>query len=241
VKHLVIIDCETGGLDPKADPLIEVAAVIWNVEHRAIVESRSWLVESTTNEAEAINRIPVGLLSFKRPRPRDKVVEMVLGWAQYGEAIAGHNVGFDLGFLPELRVLPAIDTKDDLEWPGVKLGASLNETSLGVLGYAVYGHRALADCLTLAHCLERVARTMDAADMNGTDEGRFDLWLAEGLNRAMSPRATYVVADTGYDPKRNELAKAAGFRWVPETKQWRRTMRTNEVAALPFRVQEVSP
>ena len=231
LQHLVIIDCETGGLDPKADPLIEVGAVIWNVQHRAIVESRSWLVESTSNNAEEINRIPVGLLTFKRPRPRAKVVEMALGWAQYGEAIAGHNVGFDLGFLPEFCVLPAIDTQTDLKWPSVKEGASLNETSLGVMGYAVRGHRALADCLTIAHCLERVARTMG---------GLFDGWLADGLERATAPRATYVVADAGFDPKRNELAKANGFRWVPESKQWRRTMPVREVEALPFRVVEVS-
>lgn len=232
MKHLTIIDCETGGLDPTTDPLIEVAAVIWNVEHRAIVECRSWLIESTTNNAIDINRIPVGLLTFKRPRPRDKVVEMVLGWAQYGEAIAGHNIGFDLSFMPELRVLPAIDTKTDLEWPDVKPGASLTDTSLGVLGYHVYGHRALADCLTLAHCLERVSCDMGAG---------FDAWLSAGLQRALEPRATYVVADTGYDPARNELAKAAGFRWVPESKQWRRVLRVSEVAGLPFPVREVSP
>ena len=239
MKTIAIFDCETGGLSP-TDPLLEVAVCRWSVEHRAILDARSWLIFASTNDAEAVNGMPAALC--RQGEHREIEITSIIDWCEDADAIAAHNAPFDLGFLPELAALPCIDTCEDLEWPGVKLGASLSDTALGVLGHATRGHRAIHDVLTLARCFERVAEQLDERDFGGNDDGRsprmrFDAWLA----LALRPKAVYEVADRRFDPARNEQARKAGFRWDAAAKSWRRKLAVEDAAALPFKVVEVQP
>jgi DNA polymerase III epsilon subunit-like protein len=50
--NALILDVETTGLDPAKDRLIEVGAVLWNVEHRAIVEVYSGLMRADGSELD---------------------------------------------------------------------------------------------------------------------------------------------------------------------------------------------
>ena len=81
-------------------------------------------------------------------------------------------------------------------------------------------HRALTDCIYLAQVLER--------------DPLLEQHLAEGLQ----PRQR-VAADLPYS--RREEARAAGFRWVAEAKQWQRRCSAEQVAALPFPVIPLEP
>ena len=60
-----------------------------------------------------------------------------------------------------------------------------------------------------------------------------ELHLAEGLE----PRRL-VVARVSYDQR--EQAKAAGFRWDPATKEWRRRCSQSEIEGLPFPVRQAA-
>ena len=229
--NILILDTETGGLDPKSDPLVELGFVLWNVEARALVKARSLLIVSKTNEAESINRIPCPLL-MSHGEMRESAIADAKRLADAADVLAAHNADFDRGFLPELADRTWLDTKSDCEWPGVTLGASLNETSLALLGYAVRGHRALADCLTLARCFEKTAALLEYVE----GHAGFDKWLA----RALRPRALFEVADKRFDEARNAKAKELGFRWQPETKSWRKRLALDDAKKLPFEVRRVA-
>ncbi len=77
-----------------------------------------------------------------------------------------------------------------------------------------------------------MARLFTRARELGAD---LEAMIAKGLR----PRALFEVADRGFDANRNEHAKAAGFRWVPERKSWERTMAIEDAAGLPFRTRQI--
>ena len=63
-KTIAILDTETTDVDPSKDTCFEVACVLWSVEHRAVIEARSWLLENAkleANPAIAINGIALAL------------------------------------------------------------------------------------------------------------------------------------------------------------------------------------
>ena len=194
---------------------------------RAVIYARSWLLHAESNAAQSVNGISPPLMAA-HGITRVRAVEAVRDSldAAHVEVIAAHRAEFDRSFLPELADRPWLCTKFDVEWPGVPLGASLNETSLALLGYATRGHRALADCLTLARCFERAAELTDLDAM---------------LARAMRPKVLVEVADKSFDAERNALAKKYGFAWSPDARAWRRRVAIEDAEQLPFRVIEVTP
>lgn len=44
MKRIAIVDTETTGLDPVTDSVIELAVVLWDVEHRTTIASFAHLV-----------------------------------------------------------------------------------------------------------------------------------------------------------------------------------------------------
>ncbi len=231
IESVVIVDTETTGLDPATATTIELAGVVYSVRFRAVVESFATLICNASNEAEAVNRIPVDALSVARQAGHAwkrlwDLVDMATGPAVF----MAHRAEFDRGFInvqaPALvKRLPWVCSKFDVEWPRSKVGASCVEMALAHGVPVVSAHRALTDCMLIAKTLENV-------QADGHD-------LAALLARAMRPKAKFVVADTGFDEGRNALAKAAGFRW--EKPHWWRSMAVEDTAALPFAVRQVSP
>lgn len=231
--RLLAIDTETSGLGPFANPpqqdsVIEVGAVLWDVEENAVISHWSDLVVHPTNGAADVNHITVELLqrglsvtgAFSRLRELDSRADYLIA----------HNASFDKTFLEAQGCVlqrPWICSKHDIAWPGVAPGSSLIYTAVG-LGVPVTGaHRALTDCLLLARCFERCAEL-------GHD-------VAKMIELALRPKKIYEVADKSYDAARNAIVKAAGFSWHPESKGWRRKMLPETVVELSFAVREVSP
>lgn len=239
MKPVLILDCETTGLDPAKDFVIEVGAILWSVEHRTSIAMYSSLLDSThANAAEAVNGIPAAILP-SAPRPDDVWAE-VRALASEADAFLAHNADFDRSFclphMPNQRAKPWICTCTDIEWPGARRAASTDPhrerpgQSLAALALAhglglSHAHRALTDCMTIARLLERCAEL-------GHD-------IEAMLARGMRPKASFAVADTTYDPKRNELAKQNGFRWDPDRKLWWRRMPIEDAGALPFKVRRL--
>lgn len=225
MRHVLILDTETTGLDPATCAVIEVGCIAYDVAHAVPLESFASLLCADSNAAEAINHIPAGVLR-DAPEPADvwaRVERMMFD----ADAILAHNAAFDRGFVPpEIRNMhPWICTKDDLDWPrATKPGLSLVVLALDHgLGVAT-AHRALADC-------DLISRLLSRAHELGVD-------LAPFLARGLRPKATYQALVSYAD---RDLAKAAGFRWEGETKRWLRRLVVEDAAHIGFPVREVAP
>ncbi len=233
IENVIIVDTETTGLDPATCATIELAGVYYSVRHRCVISSFATLIESASNEAEAINRIPAAaLVSESAPCAQsawNRLGELVDWATASGESIfMAHRAEFDRGFIAAKAHrladrLPWVCSKFDCEWPSSKVGASCVEMALAHGVPVVSAHRALTDCMLIARTLENVQAA-------GHD-------LPAILAKAMRPKATFVIADTTFDAARNELAKAANFRWVKP--HWKRTMAVEDASSLPFEVRQV--
>lgn len=247
MKTIAILDTETTDVDPSKGHLLEVACVLWSVEHRAVIEARSWLLENAkleANPAIAVNGIAPALLvhGYSRWNLEEGLEELT----KYVDAFTAWNADFDRAWIAEhlpkaLGSQPWFDAMD-LEWPRSSESRSLVATALAHGVGVVDAHRALTDCLTVARLFERVAEMKLAEPDDHTDDrnvrSAFDVWLA----RALRPKVHVEVADKGFDEARNTLVKAHGFRWEPApVKAWRRKMFAEDAEKLPFRVVEVTP
>ena len=221
MKTLAIIDTETSGLDPSKDVCVEVAVILYDIEHAAPIESFASLIRAKGNATEAVNRIPVPLLERA---PADQAVwSVVRAMIERADVIVAHRASFDRAFLPaELRELrPFACSKFDIEWPHGKLGDHLVHLALAHGVGVMDAHRALTDCETLVRIFQRVAE-------QGAD-------VPAMLARAMRPKVT-VIAQVRYDDR--EKAKSHGFAWNPEARHWSRSMAREDVGSLPFPVRE---
>lgn len=223
MKNVTILDTETQGLDPAVDQAIEVAAILYSVEHATVLAAYSTLLHAEGNPCEAINRIPAAALRTA-PGRADGPWAPVFDFAGRSDAILAHNADFDRGFVPsELRdAKPWICTQRDIEWPRhAKANPSLVAVALEHdLGVAA-AHRALADC-------DLIARLLTRARELGAD---LDAMLARGLR----PKGDFIAL-VSFEEK--DKAKAAGFTWNPAARQWQRRMAIEDAAALPFRTRQ---
>ena len=221
IHTIGILDTETGGLDPKVDPLVEVAVAVWSVDDGCLVSCWSDLVLGISNAAEPVNRIPVAAL--ERGADRADVLANARAYTGRCNVICAHRAEFDRGFMGDLGK-PWVCTKFECEWPNVKLGASLVETCLALGVGVTHNHRAITDVLLLARCFDALFAREGAAGVRAM------------LDRAMRPRATFEAL-VSYEDR--EQAKAACFQWRPETKRWVRTMAIEDAEKLPFRTARV--
>ncbi len=218
MKRTLIIDVETSGLDLKTDHIVEIAAVVWSVEHRCIESAVSSVVRAESNEAEHINKIPTKLI--QNTRTKLHVLTVIKEMARGIDAVLAHNAQFDRLFLAEDVEFetPWVCTMADLKWPYDFSSHSLVNMALEV-GIPVYRpHRALTDCILIAHMLEALD------DPAAT--------LCDGLRRSELPKFRFK-AEVGYADR--DLAKAAGFGWKDDGvggKIWQRVAREEDIKAL---------
>lgn len=216
--QILILDTETTGLDPKKGACaIEVGAVLFSVEYRQPLQCLSFLLPTDRNEAEHVNRIPAGLT--KEPQPLSAALELFGRMVTSADLAMAHNAPFDrkwfdLDPLPALG-LPWVCSMTEIPW-GPMPGRSLKDLALAH-GLAVTPdhHRALPDALLLAGVLAK----------------RSD--LPELLKKATKPRATFRAV---IPFERKDEAKAAGFQWNPELRQWRKRLADDEIESLSFPV-----
>lgn len=223
MKRILILDTETTGLDPLRDACIEVAAILYDLEHASPIESYASLIRAGSNAAEAVNAIPAALL--EGAPPADDVWPRVEALAKRADAIVAHRAEFDRGFVHRAvrDAAPWVCSKFDLEWPkSTRVGDGLVSLALSHGLGVSSAHRAMTDCDTLARLFTRVHET--------------GVSLPRMLSRALRPKVR-VIAVVSYDDR--DKAKSAGFSWDPAKKEWGRTMFVDDVAALPFKTREV--
>ena len=220
----VILDVETTGTNPDHDRVIEVGAVLFDLDHVSVVHCFSTIVRSDTNEAESVNGIPVGLLRSELAPVGISAWGPIEAMCETADVIAAHNASFDASITPsKIRMrLPWVCTMEDFVWPR-QSSKSLTAICLAHGVGVSHAHRALTDCMLIARLLERVA------EMGGD--------LPAMFARAMRPKVR-VVAMVSF--AENQLAKDAGFRWDPNARHWWRSMPDEDRAALGFQSKVVA-
>lgn len=158
ITNILILDTETTGLVAGKDKLIEVAGVLYNIQHKAILQIYSTLFPCDKNEAQHINNIdPVITQSGYSTELAEKVL---IDMASSAHAIVAHNAIFDMKFVakwsPVLGSMKWICTKNDFDW-GVQLYRKRLEDICIAFGVPYTGaHRALSDCFLMKKCFDKV-------------------------------------------------------------------------------------
>lgn len=226
MKKILIIDTETTGLSPSDGAVVvEVGAILFDVELRDVVAQISFLMPTLVNEAEHVNRISPDL-SGKGIPVMSPMMRAFYAMVHEAEYVVAHNAEFDSQWFGSEGRLPALDlrwicTMDDVRWPKNTKKGRPSVMSLALdYGVPVWSaHRALTDCVYLAEVMRREPQ------------------LRRILVEALEPKKVFK-AELPYE--RRQECKDAGFVWnqiVP--KAWAKKLRATEAEALPFPVREV--
>src|ERR1700721_2232494 len=116
ITHVLILDTETTGIDPKTDECIEVACALYHVPSVSVLSSYASLIHlqhHSENPAEHINGIPTSAL--EHAYSPTYVWKQVTRLASESSAILAHNAEFDKPFCPRWDI-PWICTMGDVEW-----------------------------------------------------------------------------------------------------------------------------
>lgn len=229
VNRCLIVDTETTGLDGKKDHIIEIGAVLYSVENGGtLIEAGTLLPlpDGVKNIAVDINRITDHLIQEMgslRTYFQSTIFPLMIKEA---DIFVAHNAAFDSNFLGIMDPIlwsskPWVCSKSDFTFAKGKPGDSLvNLTLAHGLGVAS-AHRALTDCQNLA----RIFDTYTPAER------------ALLFTNALLPRSKYIAL-TSFNQK--ELAKARGFQWDGDNKQWWKRMTDAEAADITeFNIRKV--
>jgi len=227
MKKILILDTETTGLAPADGAVvIELAAILFDVELRDVVAQCSVLLPSGSNDAQHVNRIKPEL-TRSAPGLMPPMLKAFYAMAHQADYAVAHNADFDRKWFGDGGSLPALElrwicTMDDVKWPRNTKRGRPSVVSLA-LDYEVpvwAAHRALTDCVYLAEVMKREPD------------------LTRLLIEALEPRKVYV-AMLPYEKR--QQCKDAGFVWdqiVP--KAWARKLRPSEAEQLEFPVREAA-
>ncbi len=168
---IAFVDLETTGLDPSRHEILEIGVVLVEARSLEVISERELLVAPA--RIEDADPVALEIAGYSEARWADAMplAEALLAIAPLleGSLLAGHNVGFDWGFLEAGYrqaglALPRVDyhrvDTASLAWPLVASG-ELASLSLDAVA-AYFGlarptpHRALAD----ARCSLEVARRL---------------------------------------------------------------------------------
>jgi DNA polymerase III epsilon subunit-like protein len=187
IENIVIIDTETTGLTVN-DRVIEIAAVLFNIKHKAILQCFSTLLPCETNPVEHINHIKAEATQCRYPFVSGKISkeDIEATWANpmaeasiffeekfgldiilmemsaHADVCVAHNAEFDKRFVATLSCgqsllsKPWICTKKNFTWPVSLTRLRLEDICNAMRVPYVNAHRALADCLLLSQCFERI-------------------------------------------------------------------------------------
>ncbi len=184
---VLVLDTETGGLSPREHSLLTIAGVAWTptAQPRPLF---SLMVREenivTTREAMEINRLDLALIEAEGLTPTEAVDAIRYGLDHYFGpnrepiCLAGHNIGFDVGFLQRLYRLGKADYSQDFSRrtidtatlfaffmasglvPPGKANGDRMFASMGIPIGEEHRHTALGDAWATALSLSRMAQTL---------------------------------------------------------------------------------
>lgn len=211
--HVLVLDTETTGLDLQASELIEVGAILLEVDRDTgcvgrVVGSYGGLEEpqyTIPEESTAIHGITNDMVKGQR-FDDDALAELV----QRADLCIAHNAGFDKPFLLRRFACFASSTwactLKEIPWAREgyaerKLGSLLSD-----YGYFHDAHRAVEDCNALIHVLSKPLKT----SQNMPFQVLFD----------SANQPIYQIAALKAPFEKKDLLKAKGFRWNADDRVW---------------------
>jgi len=219
---LLILDTETSGIDAAEHNLLEIAAILYSVEHQCVLQQISTLIPGSRddNPAQFVNNIPIAAVNDTPSELADYLCRTINYWGEIAEYVVAHNAPFDRKWFKDHPIFaklyeqPWLCTCNEFAWPqqhrpGQKLIDLALAHGIGVSS----AHRALTDCQLIAALFDRME------DLPGM------------VAHAATPKVL-VRADVSFKDK--QLAKDAGFRWDGKGKQWTLRMNPADAEALAF-------
>lgn len=223
---LIGLDLETSGLEPKADRLIEIGAVVYDWDTKMPMQILSELIDPKMENDE-----------FKLPEEITKITgitEEALGkyggfepdvltrfdmMIQFADYFVAHNGNlFDRPFLEEayrrnqmvLAEKPWIDTIQDIRFPDTIKARNLHHLGADHMTLNPFRHRAVFDVLTMFKVLE-------CYDINAV--------IARSQEPTLFVQAVVSFAE-------NQKAKDYSFRWSAGPKMWWKAMKLSDFEAM---------
>ena len=216
---IAFVDCETTGLDPRQDKIIDIGVL--TVEINAETGELLRVLGNWTGLQDPGCPIPENITALTG------ITDAMVAGQRFDErslreALAGtalviaHNAGFDRPFFeaafPWFECLFSWGcSQKQIDWQREGYGSAKLEFIAYKLGFFYEGHRALVDCHALAHAVF-------AAKLASTGESA----LCKILDTFETP--DYVVHATGAPFEAKDLLKERGYRWDAEDKIWRKSL-----------------
>jgi DNA polymerase-3 subunit epsilon len=176
IKNILIIDTETTSLKPSDGKLIEVAAILYNLPTKSILNEVCTLLPAETNPVEHINHISVASLDEAKGVAVGFCMAAIGALMVKADALIAHYVKFDRPWIEAQTIFTEhskdklwICTKEHIDWrkgKGLKLSDIAEHFKISYEG----AHRAMADCHILLKCLQRLPDLQEQLDFY--DKGR---------------------------------------------------------------------
>lgn len=184
---VLVIDTETGGLSPREHSLLTIAGVAWTPTAQPRPLFSLMIREEsivTTPEAMDVNRVDLSLIESEGLTPMEAVdairyaLDHHFGPNREPVCLAGHNIGFDVGFLQRLYRLGKADYWQDFSRrtidtatlfaffmaaglvPPGKANGDRMFASMGIPIGQEHRHTALGDAWATSLSLSRMAQTL---------------------------------------------------------------------------------
>ncbi len=221
--YLLGLDLETTGLDLKNDEIIEIGAVVWDIERKAPVRIWNQLVQCSQKIPPEIQDI-TGISQADVDQfgvPLLEAFSELKKLANNCSYIVAHNGNkFDRVIVerewsknPEMKVsLPWIDTMTDLPFPEEVQSRKLTYLAAEHGFLNPFQHRAVFDVLTMLKVL-----------------AHYEFNEIEELQKSPSQR---IIAQVSFENK--DLAKNLGFRWDPSSRTWSIELKEVQVQRMSF-------
>lgn len=223
MKRALILDTETTGVDPKGNWIVEIAVILYSLEHATPITTYAGLIPGKENKAAEFNEISPALLPQATSLGATCAILDELQMS--ADIVVAHSAKFDHDFVTQENYwgfdwdrLPWVCTMRDVSWP--KLGNRRNLVALALLHGVpvVAAHRALTDCDILARLLTRVSE--------------LGVNLQDLFIQALRPKAL-VEALPGKEDK--DITYRHGFDYGQKQRMTLREMPAEDIDNLPFK------
>jgi DNA polymerase III subunit epsilon len=229
-EHLSLglaIDCETTGLDPFRDTIIEIAMVPFLYDRRtARVVAYEEPFHGLEDPGEPLTPEIVKLTGLTDEDLRGKHIDRsaALALLQRAAIVIAHNAGFDRPFVEAFLDVDVRERRpiwgcslQQVDWEAKGMPAAKLEVLSVFHGFFIGNHRAVADATALLHLL-----TFDDATTGVP-------YLHELLARMREP--SVLVRAVGSAIETKDLLKARRYQWNAPARVWQRTIPRRDLEA----------
>lgn len=241
VRHLLVLDTETTGLDSSKDKVIELALL------RVAVDSATGLpvgevqvYDGLEDPGRPIPPAITDITGITNDMVRGQQLDMarIANLMQGVDMVVAHNAGFDRPFvearLPAFAQLPWACSLADLDWKKWGQSSARLESLALACGWFYDAHRAETDCHALLAVLSQPLRgfgTPHAGDAG--DSGASASVLANGLAGLLQAveQTHHRLQATGAPFDAKDSLKARGYRWDAQQRVWGTMLRSETALA----------